>query len=146
MVLGPGGKCLVDALAGATALLHSVVVAEQREQLKSWTVLAGHSLAFPFFAGTFIVRSGLLTSVHRFASDPARGLFILLLLGLAIGLPLHYLPGVAHSWLPVLIFRRLAAKGALDPPIFYWFPPVLIVLVGAFYPLALEWFPERASP
>ncbi len=70
----------------ATALLHSVRVAEQREQLKSWTVLLailGFSLSL---LGTFIVRSGLLTSVHSFASDPARGLFILLLLGLAIGI------------------------------------------------------------
>ncbi len=63
-----------------TALLHSVKVTEKRDGLKSWTVLLS-ILAFSLtLLGTFIVRSGLLTSVHAFASDPARGIFILLFL------------------------------------------------------------------
>ena len=72
----------------ATALLHSVIVVEKQEQLKSWTVLlaiTGFSLSL---LGTFIVRSGLLTSVHSFASDPTRGLFILGILFFSIALPL----------------------------------------------------------
>ncbi len=63
-------------LAG-TALLHSAIVVEKRDALKSWTVLLA-ILAFSLsLLGTFLVRSGVLTSVHAFAQDPARGMFIL---------------------------------------------------------------------
>ena len=63
-----------------TALLHSVKVTEKRDRLKSWTILLS-ILSFSLtLLGTFIVRSGLLTSVHAFASDPARGVFILIFL------------------------------------------------------------------
>ena len=65
----------------AAALLHSAIVVEKRESLKSWTILLS-ILAFGFsLIGTFIVRSGVLTSVHAFATDPARGVFILIILG-----------------------------------------------------------------
>lgn len=71
-------------LAG-TALLHSATVVERRDALKSWTVLLT-ILAFSFsLLGTFLVRSGVLTSVHSFAADPSRGVFILGLLVVAIG-------------------------------------------------------------
>ena len=56
-----------------TALLHSVKVTEKRDGLKSWTILLSILIFFINLLGTFIVRSGLLTSVHAFASDPARG-------------------------------------------------------------------------
>ncbi len=69
----------------AAALLHSAIVVEKREALKSWTILLA-ILAFGFsLIGTFIVRSGLLTSVHAFANDPERGVFILLILGVFTG-------------------------------------------------------------
>ena len=65
-------------LAG-TALLHSAIVVEKRDALKSWTILLA-ILAFSLsLLGTFLVRSGVLTSVHAFAQDPARGMFILAL-------------------------------------------------------------------
>ena len=69
----------------ATALIHSLAVAEKRDTFKAWTVLLaifGFSLSL---LGTFIVRSGVLVSVHAFASDPARGVFILAFLGLVVG-------------------------------------------------------------
>jgi cytochrome c-type biogenesis protein CcmF len=69
----------------ATALLHSAIVVERRETLKTWTVFLA-ILAFSFsLLGTFLVRSGVLTSVHAFATDPGRGLFILGILTLTIG-------------------------------------------------------------
>lgn len=69
----------------ATALLHSAIVVEKRDTLKSWTVLLA-IIAFSFcLLGTFIVRSGIITSVHAFATDPERGLFILIFLALVIG-------------------------------------------------------------
>jgi cytochrome c-type biogenesis protein CcmF len=75
---------LMPWLAG-TALLHSSAVLEKRGSLKGWTAFLA-MLAFSFsLLGTFLVRSGVLTSVHAFAADPARGVFILLLLTLAIG-------------------------------------------------------------
>ena len=71
-------------LAG-TALLHSAIVVEKRDALKSWTVLLA-ILAFSLsLLGTFLVRSGVLTSVHAFAEDPARGVFILAFLVLVTG-------------------------------------------------------------
>ena len=69
----------------ATALIHSLAVSEQRGAFKAWTVLLaifGFSLSL---LGTFIVRSGVLVSVHAFASDPARGVFVLAFLGLVVG-------------------------------------------------------------
>jgi len=122
----------------ATALLHSVRVAEQREQLKSWTVLLailGFSLSL---LGTFIVRSGLLTSVHSFASDPARGLFILLLLGLAIGLPLLLFAWRGPQLAARADFPPLSREGALILNNILLVSASVIVLVGTFYPLALE--------
>jgi len=69
----------------ATALLHSAIVVEKRDTLKSWTILLA-IIAFSFsLLGTFIVRSGIITSVHAFATDPKRGMFILLFLALVIG-------------------------------------------------------------
>jgi len=75
---------LMPWLAG-TALLHSVAVLEKRGALKVWTIFLCIFVFSLSLLGTFLVRSGLLTSVHSFASDPARGIFILTLLGLTIG-------------------------------------------------------------
>src|ERR687897_1829949 len=69
-------------LAG-TALLHSAIVVEKRDALKSWTILLAILTFVLSLIGTFLVRSGVLTSVHAFAVDPARGVFILLLLTVA---------------------------------------------------------------
>ena len=72
----------------ATALIHSVIVVEKQGIFKNWTILLA-ILAFSLsLIGTFIVRSGLLTSVHAFASDPSRGVFILIIIMLAMGVPL----------------------------------------------------------
>ncbi|MCW4149666.1 heme lyase CcmF/NrfE family subunit [Halomonas sp. 18H] len=75
---------LLPWLAG-TALIHSLAVTEKRGAFKSWTLLLAISTFSLSLLGTFLVRSGVLTSVHAFANDPDRGLFILLLLGLTVG-------------------------------------------------------------
>lgn len=75
---------LLPWLAG-TALIHSLAVTEKRGAFKSWTVLLAISTFSLSLLGTFLVRSGVLTSVHAFANDPSRGLFILALLGLTVG-------------------------------------------------------------
>jgi cytochrome c-type biogenesis protein CcmF len=71
-------------LAG-TALIHSLAVTEKRGVFKSWTVLLAITAFSLSLLGTFLVRSGVLTSVHSFAADPARGLFILAFLGVVVG-------------------------------------------------------------
>ncbi|GIU37224.1 heme lyase CcmF/NrfE family subunit [Shewanella schlegeliana] len=91
--LGWGGWWFWDPVENAsfmpwligTALLHSVIVTEKRGAFRNWTVLLSIFAFSLSLLGTFIVRSGVLTSVHSFAADPSRGMFILLLLGLAVG-------------------------------------------------------------
>ena len=122
----------------ATALMHSVLVVEKRGQLKSWTVLLA-ILAFSLsLLGTFIVRSGLLTSVHSFASDPSRGVFILGILCLAIGIPL-----LLFAWRgPMLSQSSDAALLSRDTGLIVnnliLVVATAIVLIGTFYPLGLE--------
>ena len=79
-----GYASLMPWLAG-TALLHSAVVMEKRNALKIWTILLADLTFSLSLIGTFLVRSGVLTSVHAFATDPARGVFILAILVLFIG-------------------------------------------------------------
>jgi cytochrome c-type biogenesis protein CcmF len=91
--LGWGGWWFWDPVENAsfmpwlvgTALIHSLAVTEKRGLFKSWTLLLAISAFSLSLLGTFLVRSGILVSVHAFATDPARGLFILIFLGLVIG-------------------------------------------------------------
>ncbi|MFT5789624.1 MAG: cytochrome c-type biogenesis protein CcmF [Shewanella sp.] len=91
--LGWGGWWFWDPVENAsfmpwligTALVHSLIVTEKRGAFRNWTVLLSIFAFSLSLLGTFIVRSGVLTSVHSFAADPSRGMFILLLLGLAVG-------------------------------------------------------------
>ena len=122
----------------ATALLHSVIVVEQRDLLKSWTVLlaiTGFSLSL---LGTFIVRSGLLTSVHSFASDPTRGLFILGILIFSIGPPLLlfaiHVPKIKSNG----YLHLLSRETGLVMNNFLLICASIIILIGTFYPIALE--------
>ncbi|MEQ8442162.1 MAG: heme lyase CcmF/NrfE family subunit [Alphaproteobacteria bacterium] len=122
----------------ATALLHSAVVVEKRDTLKSWTILLaiiGFSLSL---IGTFLVRSGVLTSVHAFATDPERGIFILLLLALAIGGSF-----VLFAWrAPKLdgggLFKPISREGALLLNNLLLSAAAATVLLGTLYPLFLE--------
>jgi cytochrome c-type biogenesis protein CcmF len=69
----------------ATALIHSLMVTEKRGSFKAWTVLLAIAAFSLSLLGTFLVRSGVLTSVHAFASDPSRGVFILIFLAVVVG-------------------------------------------------------------
>jgi len=94
--LGWGGWWFWDPVENAsfmpwlvgTALIHSLAVTEKRGTFKSWTVLLAISAFSLSLLGTFLVRSGVLTSVHAFATDPKRGIFILIFLALVIGISL----------------------------------------------------------
>src|SRR5437868_1612771 len=122
----------------ATALLHSALVMEKRDALKVWTILLA-ILAFSLsLLGTFLVRSGVLTSVHAFASDPMRGVFILAILVLFIG------GGLAlYAWrAPLLkkggLFVRVSREGALVLNNLFLVSACATVFIGTLYPLALE--------
>ncbi len=128
---------LIPWLAG-TALLHSAIVVEKRDALKGWTVfLALVTFGFSLL-GTFLVRSGVLTSVHAFAQDPARGVFILLLLLLFAG------GGFAlFAWRgPRLagggLFRPISREGSLLFNNLVLSVAAATVLLGTLYPLLLE--------
>ena len=144
--LGWGGWWFWDPVENASfmpwligaALLHSAVVVEKRDALKSWTILLA-LIAFSFsLIGTFLVRSGVLTSVHAFAVDPARGVFILMILFAAIGGSL-----TLYAWrAPMLkaggLFQPLSREGALVLNNLLLATGAATVLLGTLYPLFLD--------
>jgi cytochrome c-type biogenesis protein CcmF len=124
-------------LAG-TALLHSAAVVEKRDALKSWTVLLA-IIAFSLsLIGTFLVRSGVLTSVHAFASDPARGLFILLLLVAAIGGSLVLYAVRAPALKLGGLFHPISREGGLVLNNLFLSTALATVFLGTLYPLFLD--------
>jgi cytochrome c-type biogenesis protein CcmF len=128
---------LMPWLAG-TALLHSAVVMEKRNALKIWTILLA-ILAFSLsLLGTFLVRSGVLTSVHTFANDPARGVFILAILVIFIGGGLSLFAWRAPLLKQGGLFAPLSREGALVLNNLFLTTACLTVFVGTLYPLALE--------
>jgi cytochrome c-type biogenesis protein CcmF len=122
----------------ATALLHSITVMEKRGALKIWTILLA-ILAFSLsLLGTFIVRSGVLTSVHSFASDPARGVAILAILLLFVGGSLALFAWRSPSLQQGGLFQPISREGALVFNNLFLATSCLAVFVGTLYPLALE--------
>jgi cytochrome c-type biogenesis protein CcmF len=124
-------------LAG-TALLHSAVVMEKRSALKIWTVLLAILTFSLSLLGTFLVRSGVLTSVHAFATDPTRGVFILCILVLFIGGSLALFALRAGSLSAGGVFQPVSREGALVLNNLFLTTAAATVLVGTLYPLALE--------
>jgi cytochrome c-type biogenesis protein CcmF len=124
-------------LAG-TALLHSAVVMEKRGALKVWTVLLAILTFSLSLLGTFLVRSGVLTSVHTFASDPTRGVFILAILTLFIGGALALFAWRAPEMKQGGLFAPISREGALVYNNLFLVAACATVLVGTLYPLALE--------
>ncbi len=122
----------------ATALLHSAIVVEKRNALKIWTVLLA-ILAFSLsLIGTFLVRSGVLTSVHAFAVDPARGVFILFILVALIGGALALFAWRAPELKPGGLFAPLSREGALVVNNLVLAACAATVFIGTLYPLALD--------
>jgi cytochrome c-type biogenesis protein CcmF len=124
-------------LAG-TALLHSALVMEKREALKIWTVLLAIMTFSLSLLGTFLVRSGVLTSVHAFATDPTRGIFILCILAIFIGGAF-----ILFAWrAPMLkaggLFAPISREGALVLNNLILTVATATVLIGTLYPLILE--------
>ncbi len=124
-------------LAG-TALLHSAVVMEKREALKIWTVLLAILTFSLSLMGTFLVRSGILTSVHAFAVDPRRGIVILGILAVFIGGALTLYAWRASSLKAGGLFQPISREGALVVNNVLLSTSAATVLIGTLYPLGLE--------
>ncbi len=141
-VLGWGGYWFWDPVENAsllpwltgTALVHSAIVVEKREALKIWTVLLAIGTFSLSLSGTFLVRSGILNSVHAFANDPARGVFILGLLGLVIGGSLLLFALRAPLLAAGGIFAPLSREGALVLNNILLCSICAVVLTGTMYP------------
>jgi cytochrome c-type biogenesis protein CcmF len=128
---------LMPWLAG-TALLHSALVMEKRNALKVWTILLSILTFSLSLLGTFLVRSGVLTSVHAFATDPTRGVFILLILCAFIGGSLTLFAARASALKQGGLFAPISREGALVLNNLLLTTACATVLVGTLYPLALE--------
>ncbi|ANI76579.1 MULTISPECIES: heme lyase CcmF/NrfE family subunit [Sphingobium] len=129
----------------ATALLHSVTVLATRDALRAWTVMLAVIAFSMSMVGTFLVRSGILTSVHAFAVDPERGTFILVLLGVYIGGALAlfgWRVGAVREGAPFELVSRetmLVVNNLLLSVI------LGLVLIGTLYPLLTEAFGHKVS-
>ncbi len=127
----------------AAALLHSAVVVEKREALKAWTILLA-ILAFGFsLVGTFIVRSGVLTSVHAFANDPERGVYILLILGFFVGGALLLFALKAGAMESRAVFAIQSRETALVANNVLLSISCFVVFIGTIWPLVAELFLDR---
>ena len=129
----------------ATALLHSASVLAARDALRAWTVLLGVVAFSMSMVGTFLVRSGILTSVHAFAVDPERGTFILALLAIYIGGALVLFAMRAGTVAEGERFSVLSREGALVVNNVALSAILGIVLLGTLYPLLTEAFDVRVS-
>ena len=140
--LGWGGFWFWDPVENAsllpwltgTALLHSAIVVEKREALKVWTVLLAIGTFSLSLSGTFLVRSGILNSVHAFAQDPTRGVFILGLLGLVIGGSLLLFAFRAPVLAAGGLFAPLSREGALVLNNVLLCSIAAVVITGTMYP------------
>ncbi|HEY2659374.1 MAG TPA: heme lyase CcmF/NrfE family subunit [Caulobacteraceae bacterium] len=122
----------------ATALLHSAVVTEKRGALSGWTIFLA-LLAFTFsMLGAFLVRSGILTSVHAFAVDPTRGTLLLIILGLAAGSAFALFAWRAPALAPGGLFAPISRESALVLNNLFLSVGAAAVLWGTLYPLVFQ--------
>ncbi len=144
--LGWGGWWFWDPVENAslmpwligTALLHSAIVTEKRQALAGWTILLS-ILAFSLsLIGTFLVRSGILTSVHAFAVDPTRGTFILGLIVLATGGALTLFAWRAPALKSGAIFGPVSRETGLTLNNLFLMALTAVVFLGTFYPVLME--------
>ena len=144
--LGWGGWWFWDPVENAsfmpwligTALLHSLAVTEKRGAFKNWTVLLA-IIAFSLsLLGTFLVRSGVLTSVHAFASDPRRGIFILILLAIVVGVSFFLYAWRAPQSTPGGSFNVVSRESLILVGNVFLVVSSASVLLGTIYPLVLD--------
>ena len=124
----------------ATALLHSILVVEKKETLITWTILLSIITFSLSLLGTFLVRSGVLVSVHAFANDPGRGLFILLLLLSIFGFGIFIFLKNYKSFLDNKNIEILSKEGAISLNNIFMVTISATILLGTIYPLISDAF------
>ena len=129
----------------ATALLHSVSVLASRNALRTWTIMLGVVAFSMSMVGTFLVRSGILTSVHAFAVDPTRGAFILALLAIYIGGALNLFALRASTISEGEQFKVTSREGALVMNNVLLSATLGVILIGTLYPLLAESLGAKVS-
>ncbi|WP_416907101.1 MAG: heme lyase CcmF/NrfE family subunit [Polymorphobacter sp.] len=151
--LGWGGWWFWDPVENAslmpwllgTALLHSAIVTEKRQALAGWTILLA-ILAFSLsLIGTFLVRSGILTSVHAFAVDPERGVFILGMIGLSTGGALALFALRAPMLRSGALFSGVSREAGLTLNNLFLMAVTSVVFFGTFYPVVMEALDQKVS-
>ena len=144
--LGWGGWWFWDPVENASfmpwltsvALLHSALVTEKRDTLKNWTILLA-IIAFSFsLIGTFIVRSGILTSVHSFANDPTRGVWLLFMISLIVGVALVLFSLRASELSKNVTFSLVSRESALISNNLLLMVSTVVVFIGTLWPLLIE--------
>ncbi|MFK7794282.1 MAG: heme lyase CcmF/NrfE family subunit [Gammaproteobacteria bacterium] len=144
--LGWGGWWFWDPVENAsfmpwlvgTALIHSLAVTEKRSTFKSWTILLSIMAFSLSLLGTFLVRSGVLVSVHSFASDPARGLYILIFLAIVVGSSLTLYAWRATQFTSGGRFDLVSKETMLLINNVLLVVAMITILVGTLYPLFLD--------
>lgn len=122
----------------ATALLHSLIVSEKREVFKGWTLLLAIVTFTLSLLGTFLVRSGILVSVHAFASDPTRGLFLLTYLGLIIGGAFLLYAIRIHKFYKAPNFTLFSRETFLLMNSVFLLTATVTIVIGTLYPIILD--------
>ena len=146
--LGWGGWWFWDPVENAsflpwltgTALLHSLAVAEKRDGFKGWTLLLAIAAFSLSLLGTFLVRSGILVSVHAFAVDPSRGFYMLLILAVVVGSSLLLYAVRAGRLRQAIPFRGLSRESAILANNVILMVMMATILLGTLYPLVLQVF------
>ncbi len=144
--LGWGGWWFWDPVENAsfipwlsgTALLHSAIVVEKRDSLKAWTILLAIITFSLSLLGTFLVRSGVITSVHAFATDPTRGIFILILLAATVGGSFTLYALRAPALKGGGLFAPISREGSLLMNNLIMSTAAATVLLGTLYPLIAD--------
>jgi cytochrome c-type biogenesis protein CcmF len=152
-VLGWGGWWFWDPVENAslmpwllgTALLHSALVLERRGALVSWTILLSILTFSLSLVGTFLVRSGILTSVHAFAVDPQRGVYILGIIALTTGAALALFGWRAPSLKTGALFAPLSREGGITLNNLFLATLTATVFLGTFTPVFVEIFGGKIS-
>ncbi len=140
----PVENCSLMPWLAATAFMHSILVLEKRNSLPVWTILLGIFSFCLSLLGIFLVRSGILTSVHSFANDPARGIFILAFLGTVILASLTLFAARAHKLSSNNTFTFFSKEGYILINNLLLSVACLTVLLGTLYPIFLEVFSKTS--
>ena len=119
----------------ASALLHTVIISSKNSSLQNWTIFLSITTFLLSLLGTFLVRSGVLVSVHAFANDPTRGIFILLLLMIVTGIGFFFFLRRSHNFSDGIRVNLISREGAISLNNIFMLTLSFTILLGTIYPL-----------